>query len=261
MKRADIKNLLQGDQRFAKFVWGKPSTIKDDKGKEIETLELYALKGNRDNVAPMSGGVVTEARDEFDQMGKPCVSMQMNGAGAKIWEELIRLGYEHGFRNSQATLLAPTGTIGFMMDCDTTGVEPDFALIKKKKLAGGGVMLIPSQSLKPGLKNLGYDPQKITEIMANLEKTGKLNVRGEHCEIFHCAHEISPLDHLRMMAAVQPLISGGISKTVNLSNGATIEEIEELYVEAWRMGLKSVAIYRDGSKRIRETPADSEKAT
>jgi len=187
---------------------------------------------------------------------------QKNSPHPKIWEELIRLGYEHGFRNSQATLLAPTGTIGFMMDCDTTGVEPDFALIKKKKLAGGGVMLIPSQSLKPGLKNLGYDPQKITEIMANLEKTGKLNVRGEHCEIFHCAHEISPLDHLRMMAAVQPLISGGISKTVNLSNGATIEEIEELYVEAWRMGLKSVAIYRDGSKSAQPlnfTKKESEK--
>src|SRR3989344_3031839 len=177
----------------------------------------------------------------------------------KVWGDVIKLGKKYGFRNAQATVLAPTGTIGFMMDCDTTGVEPDLGLVKYKLLAEGGRLKIVNQSIEPALKRLGYDEKKIKEIMDYIMKKetieGAPGLKSEHLSIFDCSLKskngerfISYQGHLKMMAAIQPFISGAISKTVNLPGDITIEEMEQLYKESWKMGLKSVAVYRDGSK-------------
>ena len=181
-------------------------------------------------------------------------------AAAKSWEEALALGKSHGYRNAQVTVLAPTGTIAFMMDCDTTGVEPDIALIKYKRLVGGGAMRIVNRSVPEALRRLGYGDAETTEMLAYLERNGSLegapHIRDAHLPIFDCAfptqggtRSIGPMGHLRMMAAVQPFLSGAISKTVNLPHDATVETIREVYLEAWNLGLKSVAVYRDGSKR------------
>ncbi len=158
------------------------------------------------------------------------------------WEEVEKLGNRYGFRNAQVTAIAPTGTIGLLMDCDTLGIEPDFALIKEKDLAGGGHLRLVNQSVEKGLKQLGYG-------VSDFAKTGVLKgVKKEHLPVFATASEISPDGHLKMMAAVQPFVSGGISKTLNLPSATTAEEIESIYFQAWKMGLKALAVYRDGSK-------------
>lgn len=175
------------------------------------------------------------------------------------FEEALSLGRQHGYRNAQATVLAPTGTIGPLMGVDTTGIEPDFALVKYKSLAGGGGYSIVNQSVEPALKYLGYSQADIDEIkkyvLDNNKIEGAPNLQSEYLSIFDCASRcgdgerfLRPMAHLEMMVAVQPFISGAISKTVNMPNEATVEEIEEMYVEAWKKGLKSLAIYRDGSK-------------
>jgi len=186
----------------------------------------------------------------------------------EIWNSAIALGKRVGFRNAQVTVLAPTGTIGFLMDCDTTGIEPDIALVKYKLLAGGGMLKIVNQTVKPALEKLGYAPDQIEKIMGHInehdtiedvpESHGviKSGLKAEDLRVFDCAFKpfkgersLHYLGHLRMMAACQPFLSGAISKTVNMPNGATVDEIMNTYIEGWRLGLKAVAIYRDGSKR------------
>ncbi len=171
------------------------------------------------------------------------------------WEECIQLGEANGYRNAQASLLAPTGTIGLMMDCDTTGIEPDLALVKFKKLVGGGSMQIVNQTVPRALKNLGYPHEQIEAITEYIAEHGHVvnapGLRLEHYEVFDCAmgeRSISPMGHVRMMAAVQPQLSGAISKTVNMPESATVEDIERIYFEGWKLGLKALAIYRDNCK-------------
>ncbi|MDD5331830.1 MAG: vitamin B12-dependent ribonucleotide reductase [Candidatus Nanoarchaeia archaeon] len=175
----------------------------------------------------------------------------------KVWANVLERGEKYGFRNAQATVLAPTGTIGFMMDCDTKGVEPALALYTKKSLSGGGTITIVNQGVESALKKLGYGPEEIKNIKEHIEKNSTIEgslLREEHLPIFDCAlkplgakRTIGPQGHVDMMAAVQPFLSGAISKTVNLPNEATVEDIEKIYFDAWKKGLKSIAIYRDGS--------------
>ncbi|HYB14580.1 MAG TPA: vitamin B12-dependent ribonucleotide reductase [Streptosporangiaceae bacterium] len=174
---------------------------------------------------------------------------------SQTWRECVELGEANGYRNAQASLLAPTGTIGLMLDCDTTGIEPDLALVKFKKLVGGGSMQIVNQTVPRALKNLGYPHEQVEAITEYIAEHGHVvnapGLRPEHYEVFDCAmgeRAISPMGHVRMMAAVQPHLSGAISKTVNMPESATVEEIERIYFEGWRLGLKALAIYRDNCK-------------
>jgi ribonucleoside-diphosphate reductase alpha chain len=173
----------------------------------------------------------------------------------QTWQECIELGETSGYRNAQASLLAPTGTIGLMMDCDTTGIEPDLALVKFKKLVGGGSMQIVNQTVPRALRNLGYQPEQVEAITEYIAEHGHVvnapGLRPEHYEVFDCAmgeRAIGPMGHVRMMAAVQPHLSGAISKTVNMPESATVEDIEKIYFEGWKLGLKALAIYRDNCK-------------
>ena len=176
-------------------------------------------------------------------------------AATKAWQDGIRIGEKNGWRNAQASVLAPTGTIGFMMDCDTTGIEPDFSLVKFKKLVGGGSMQIVNQTAPKALTALGYQQEQTEAIVEYISEHGHVidapGLRPEHYEVFDCAmgeRAILPMGHVRMMAAVQPFISGAISKTVNMPEAATVADVEEIYLQAWKMGLKALAIYRDNCK-------------
>ena len=195
-------------------------------------------------------------------------------AAAKVWDEAYALGQQHGYRNAQISVLAPTGTIAFMMDCDTTGIEPDIALVKYKKLVGGGMLKIVNQTVPTALKRLGYDAKQINEIIQYIDENdtieGAPHMLDQHLTVFDCAFKaqngtrsIHYMGHLKMMGAVQPFISGAISKTINMPSAATIDEIELAYVEAWKLGLKAVAVYRDGCKRSQplSTGKDKEKLT
>ncbi|HEY3465519.1 MAG TPA: vitamin B12-dependent ribonucleotide reductase, partial [Amycolatopsis sp.] len=171
------------------------------------------------------------------------------------WKKGIDIGTKHGWRNAQASVLAPTGTIGFMMDCDTTGIEPDFSLVKFKKLVGGGSMQIVNQTVPRALTALGYQDEQVEAIVEYVAQHGHVvdapGLRPEHYEVFDCAvgeRSIAPMGHVRMMAAVQPFLSGAISKTVNMPESATVEEVEEIYFQGWKLGLKALAIYRDNCK-------------
>ncbi|GGT05996.1 vitamin B12-dependent ribonucleotide reductase [Streptomyces griseoviridis] len=176
-------------------------------------------------------------------------------AATEAWQDVLHLGEKNGFRNSQASVLAPTGTIGLAMSCDTTGVEPDLALVKFKKLVGGGSMQIVNGTVPQALRRLGYQEEQIEAIVAHIAEHGNVidapSLKPEHYEVFDCAmgeRAISPMGHVRMMAAIQPWISGAISKTVNMPETATVEEVEEIYYEAWKLGVKALAIYRDNCK-------------
>ncbi|MEU1851030.1 vitamin B12-dependent ribonucleotide reductase [Streptomyces sp. NPDC019990] len=176
-------------------------------------------------------------------------------AASEAWGDVLRIGEKNGFRNSQASVLAPTGTIGLAMSCDTTGVEPDLALVKFKKLVGGGSMQIVNGTVPQALRRLGYLEEQIEAIVAHIAEHGNVidapGLKPEHYEVFDCAmgeRAISPMGHVRMMAAIQPWISGAISKTVNMPESATVEEVEEIYFEAWKLGVKALAIYRDNCK-------------
>ena len=171
------------------------------------------------------------------------------------WAEVQTLGEKFGFRNAQASVLAPTGTIGFMMDCDTTGIEPDFSLVKFKKLVGGGSMQIVNQTVPRALRKMGYQPEQVEAIVAFIAENGHVidapGLKTEHYEVFDTAmgaRALKPMGHVRMMAAAQPFLSGAISKTVNLPESATVEEIEDVYLQSWKLGLKATAIYRDNCK-------------
>jgi ribonucleoside-diphosphate reductase alpha chain len=179
----------------------------------------------------------------------------IHAAATTAWQECLALGETNGYRNAQGSLLAPTGTIGLMMDCDTTGVEPDLALVKFKKLVGGGSMQIVNQTVPRALTSLGYQPEQVEAITEYIAEHGHVvdapGLRPEHYEVFDCAmgeRAISPMGHVRMMAAVQPGLSGAISKTVNMPESATVEDIEKIYFEGWKLGLKALAIYRDNCK-------------
>jgi ribonucleoside-diphosphate reductase alpha chain len=188
-------------------------------------------------------------------------------AANKAWDKCLTLGEKNGYRNAQASLLAPTGTIGLMMDCDTTGVEPDLALVKFKKLVGGGSMQIVNQTVPRALRNLGYQAEQIEAIVEYIAEHGHVvdapGLRPEHYEVFDCAmgeRAIGPMGHVRMMAAVQPALSGAISKTVNLPESATVEDIESIYMEGWKRGLKALAVYRDNCK-VGQPLSDARKKT
>ncbi|MFF4396107.1 vitamin B12-dependent ribonucleotide reductase [Streptomyces sp. NPDC001480] len=176
-------------------------------------------------------------------------------AATEAWQDVLRIGEQNGFRNSQASVIAPTGTIGLAMSCDTTGLEPDLALVKFKKLVGGGSMQIVNGTVPQALRRLGYQEEQIEAIVAHIAEHGNVidapGLKPEHYEVFDCAmgeRAISPMGHVRMMAAIQPWISGALSKTVNMPESATVEEVEEIYFEAWKMGIKALAIYRDNCK-------------
>src|SRR5437773_2616148 len=199
-------------------------------------------------------------RESVKRINRNDIPAEMYDAAWSIWSDAVDLGMLHGYRNSQATVLAPTGTIGFMMDCDTTGVEPDLALVKYKKLVGGGTIKIVNNTVPPALRMLGYDDPQVKAIVEYVNERGTIEgapgLKAEHLPVFDCAFKpangarsIHYMGHLKMMGAVQPFISGAISKTVNLPSEVTVEEIEQAYIEGWRLGLKAVAVYRDGSKR------------
>jgi ribonucleoside-diphosphate reductase alpha chain len=207
-----------------------------------------------------------DATDKVRMVGT--MDREILADAATVWQEAQRLGEANGYRNAQASLLAPTGTIGLMMDCDTTGIEPDLALVKFKKLVGGGSMQIVNQTVPRALKNLGYPAEQIEAITEYIAEHGHVvdapGLRPEHYEVFDCAmgeRAISPMGHVRMMAAVQPHLSGAISKTVNMPESATVEDIEKIYIEGWKLGLKALAIYRDNCKVGQPLSVSKKKVT
>ncbi len=232
----------------------------------------------RDHGGPFSGyeknkdpmlRVMRKHRAALKDIDKTNVPKDLMEAARNVWDEVIEMGEQHGFRNAQATVLAPTGTIGFMMDCDTTGVEPDIALVKYKKLVGGGMMKIVNTTVPMALKKLGYTQPQITEIINYIDENetieGAPHVKEPHLAVFDCAFKpmrgsrsIHYMGHIKMMGATQPFLSGAISKTVNVPKDATVEDIQQAYVDSWRIGAKAVSIYRDGSKRTQ--PLNTSKA-
>lgn len=199
--------------------------------------------------------VLKQHRKAVDDINPALVSEKLLSAATQAWDDAVELGELYGVRNSQASVLAPTGTIGLMMDCDTTGIEPDLGLVKVKKLVGGGTMFFVNQTVPRALKALGYTQSQIDEIVKYIdsEKTilGAPALKKEHENVFACSmgdNAIHYLGHVKMMAAVQPFLSGAISKTVNMPESATVEDIEQLHIDSWKMGLKAVAIYRDNCK-------------
>ena len=215
---------------------------------------LGPFSGFYDNREPMLS-VLKMHRAAADKIDQSEVAPELIGAAKHIWDEAIEVGTTYGVRNSQASVLAPTGTIGLMMDCDTTGVEPDLGLVKSKKLVGGGTMAIVNQTVPRALVRLGYSESQVASIVAYIDRhksiVGSPDLDSRHLPVFACSmgdNTIHYRGHVKMMAAVQPFISGAISKTVNMPEDATVEEIEQLFVEAWRLGVKAVAIYRDNCK-------------
>jgi len=215
--------------------------------------------GYEENEQPFLG-VMKKHRHHVEKIDESLVPLDLMSAARSAWDEAILVGGEHGYRNGQATVLAPTGTIGFMMDCDTTGIEPDIALIKYKRLVGGGMIKIVNNTMSEALGTLGYDEKQRKAIVdyVDQEETieGAPGLDPDHLPVFDCAfraangtRSISYLGHIRMMAAVQPFISGAISKTVNVPPEASVEDVQDAYMEAWKQGLKAIAIYRDGCKR------------
>src|ERR671933_806786 len=188
-------------------------------------------------------------------------------AAREAWEEAVALGDEHGYRNAQATVLAPTGTVSFLMDCDTTGIEPDFSLVKFKELVGGGNMTIVNRTIPLALQTLGYSDEQIEQIEAHINEHGTIvgapGLAAEHLPVFDVAvgeRAIHHMGHIKMMGAVQPALRGAVSQNVNVQNAATVEDIAEAYLEAWRCGVKALAIYRDGSKTAQALRTEAQEA-
>ncbi|MCB0221530.1 MAG: vitamin B12-dependent ribonucleotide reductase [Chrysiogenetes bacterium] len=215
-------------------------------------------------------GVMHMHRDAAYQLDDDLVPAPMIEAARRIWDDTVDLGEENGFRNAQATVLAPTGTIGFMMDCDTTGVEPDIALVKYKKLVGGGLLKIVNQTVPQALEKLGYTHEEIDDITDYIDKNdtieGAPNLKDEHLPVFDCAFKpangLRSIDwrgHIKMMGAVQPFLSGAISKTVNMPSHSTQDDIAEAYIMGWKLGLKALAVYRDGCKRTQPLNTSMDK--
>ncbi len=203
-------------------------------------------------------------RDAGREIDDALVDAELLSAARQTWDETVELGERHGYRNAQATVLAPTGTISFLMDCDTTGIEPDFSLVKFKELVGGGQMTIVNRTVPMALRTLGYSDPEIEQIEAHINEKGTIigapELNDEHLPVFDVAvgeRAISHTGHIEMMSAVQPFISGAISKTVNLPESATIEDIADAYAQGWKLGLKALAIYRDGSKTAQALRTDA----
>jgi len=233
--------------------------------------EIGPFNGYAVNRRPMLR-VIGKHREAAYNIPSDGIEPELIAAARHAWDEAHELGARHGYRNAQATVLAPTGTISFMLDCDTTGVEPDIALVKYKKLVGGGMLKIVNQTVPAALRRLGYGETAIADIVAYIDANdtieGAPHLRDDDIPVFDCAftpqhgsRSITWQGHLRMMAAVQPFISGAISKTVNVPNEATVEDIERAYTDGWKLGLKAVAIYRDGSKRSQPLATSIDKTT
>ncbi len=225
------------------------------------------FSGFAENAEPMLN-VLRMHRAEVAKIDEELVPVDLLGAAQRSWDEAVEVGEIHGVRNSQASVLAPTGTIGLMMDCDTTGIEPDLALTKSKKLVGGGTMLIVNQTIPRSLRKLGYSDEQTDAIVTyiNDKKTiiGAPDFKAEHLPVFACSmgdNTIHYMGHVRMMAAAQPFLSGAISKTVNMPEEATVEDVEELYLESWKLGIKAVALYRDNCKVAQPLSTQKEKGT
>ena len=198
--------------------------------------------------------------------GSACSDAELLAAARRTWEGAVALGERNGYRNAQATVLAPTGTISFLLDCDTTGVEPDFSLVKFKELVGGGQMTIVNKTVPLALQTLGYNDEQIEQIVAYINEHGTIvgapDLSEEHLQVFDVAvgeRAISHIGHLKMMGAIQPFISGALSKTVNMPQTATVDDIADAYIEAWRLGIKALAIYRDGSKTAQALRTEAQK--
>jgi ribonucleoside-diphosphate reductase alpha chain len=247
----------------------------------LMTGEAYAQSARiaRDHGGPFSGyepnrapflRVMRKHRDAMRDVNARNVPSDLYTAAKTSWDDAVELGEQHGYRNAQATVLAPTGTIGFMMDCDTTGVEPDIALVKYKKLVGGGLMKIVNQTVPMALKKLGYADAQITAIVDYIDRNetieGAPALKDSHLPVFDCAFKaakgqrsIHYMGHIKMMGATQPFISGAISKTVNVPKEATVDEIMQAYVQSWKLGAKAISIYRDGSKRTQPLNTSKDK--
>ena len=210
--------------------------------------------------------VMRKHRSAADEIDGDLVPEALLSAAKQSWDDAIAFGVKHGYRNSQATVLAPTGTIGLMMDCDTTGIEPELALVKTKKLVGGGTMQFVNRTVPRALERLGYDEDQVDDIVGYIAEhnsvDGAPHLRQEHASVFDTAMGAQPIHymgHVRMMAAAQPFISGAISKTVNMPEHVTVEEVEQLFAESWKLGLKAVAIYRDNCKVAQPMSADKKR--
>ncbi len=233
------------------------------------SARIAEVTGPFDDYAPNADAmirVMRKHRAAADEIDPELVPEGILSAAKQAWDEAIGLGEIHGYRNAQASVLAPTGTIGLMMDCDTTGIEPELALVKTKKLVGGGTMQFVNQTVPRALDKLGYEPGQIEDIVAYIAEHNSVveapHLRTEHYAVFDTAMGSEPIHymgHVRMMAAAQPFISGAISKTVNMPEEATVEEVEQLFLESWRLGLKAVAIYRDNCKVAQPLSADKKK--
>jgi ribonucleoside-diphosphate reductase alpha chain len=229
---------------------------------------LGPFPGFEVNREPMLG-VIRMHRNSMCGIKPEHVQTELYMGAQEAWDDALRLGEQHGFKNSQVTVLAPTGTIGFMMDCDTTGIEPDLALVKLKKLVGGGLIKIVNNTVPQALMKLAYTPEQTSEIVSYIDKNGKIDgapyLKEEHVPVFDCSlatsggRSIAWTGHVKMMAAAQPFLSGAISKTINMPEESTVEDIMNAYIESWKLGLKAVAIYRDNSKRSQPLNAAGNK--
>src|SRR6188474_1471044 len=235
------------------------------KSSEI-AARMGAFAGYRPNAGAMIGVMSMHRAAVANIEHSEVVPKDLLSAARKAWDEALNLGEVHGYRNAQATVLAPTGTISFMMDCDTTGVEPDFSLVKSKKLVGGGEITIPNKTVPMALEKLGYAPREVEEIVAFVDErntvVGAPSVKPEHYPVFDCAigeRAIHYSGHVKMMGAVQPFISGAISKTVNLPETVTVDEVSQLLIDSWKLGVKAIAIYRDNCKVAQPLSGKSEK--
>jgi ribonucleoside-diphosphate reductase alpha chain len=215
--------------------------------------------------------VIRMHRDAATRLNRNNLPTTLHQGAQQCWGDAYESGRRHGYRNAQVTVIAPTGTIGFMMDCDTTGIEPDLALVKYKKLVGGGVIKIVNNTVPQALIKLGYSPEQVEKIVTHIDSTGTIegapHIRPEHLAVFDCSFRpqngtrtIHYMGHVRMMAAVQPFISGAISKTINMPEEATVEDVMNAYTESWKLGLKAVAIYRDNSKKVQPLSTGSGKS-
>jgi len=219
---------------------------------------LGPFRGFEPNREPMLD-VIRMHRNAMRGVKPEHVEAELFLGAQESWDTALELGETYGFKNSQVTVLAPTGTIGFMMDCDTTGIEPDLALVKLKKLVGGSVIKIVNNTVPQALRKLGYTPEQSSEIVSYIDKNGRIDgapyLKEEHVPVFDCSlateggRSIAWRGHVKMMAAAQPFLSGAISKTINMPEESSIEDIMNAYIESWKLGLKAVAIYRDNSKR------------
>jgi ribonucleoside-diphosphate reductase alpha chain len=248
----------------------------------LMTGEAYAQSARiaRDHGGPFSGyeknrepflRVMRKHRDAMRDVNARNIPTELYAAAKTSWDDAVELGEQHGYRNAQATVLAPTGTIGFMMDCDTTGVEPDIALVKYKKLVGGGMMKIVNQTVPMALKKLGYTSPQIDAIVDYIDThetiEGAPGLKDAHLPVFDCAFKASKgqrsihyMGHIKMMGATQPFISGAISKTVNVPKEATVDDIMQAYIQSWKIGAKAISIYRDGSKRTQPLNTSKDKS-